>query len=69
MKLFGGIESIIIRLCCIMTFILMHDVFFMQDQQPEYNLFGTIVHSGFSPDSGHYYAYIKVFFGCFIASK
>ncbi|TXG66562.1 hypothetical protein EZV62_007837 [Acer yangbiense] len=30
-----------------------------QDPQPEYNLFGTIVHSGFSPDSGHYYAYIK----------
>ncbi|PIN12786.1 Ubiquitin-specific protease [Handroanthus impetiginosus] len=30
-----------------------------QDQHPEYNLFGTIVHSGSSPDSGHYYAYIK----------
>ncbi|KAL6975532.1 Ubiquitin carboxyl-terminal hydrolase 25, variant 2 [Sarracenia purpurea var. burkii] len=30
-----------------------------QDTHPEYNLFGTIVHSGFSPDSGHYYAYIK----------
>lgn len=30
-----------------------------QDLHPEYNLFGTIVHSGFSPDSGHYYAYIK----------
>ncbi|KAL1537987.1 Ubiquitin carboxyl-terminal hydrolase 25 [Salvia divinorum] len=30
-----------------------------KDQQPEYNLFGTVVHSGFSPDSGHYYAYIK----------
>ncbi|KAL2472764.1 Ubiquitin carboxyl-terminal hydrolase 25 [Forsythia ovata] len=30
-----------------------------QDPHPEYNLFGTIVHSGFSPDSGHYYAYIK----------
>ncbi|CAI0440733.1 unnamed protein product [Linum tenue] len=30
-----------------------------QDPQPEYSLFGTIVHSGFSPDSGHYYAYIK----------
>ncbi|CAA2982785.1 ubiquitin carboxyl-terminal hydrolase 25-like [Olea europaea var. sylvestris] len=30
-----------------------------QDPYPEYNLFGTIVHSGFSPDSGHYYAYIK----------
>ncbi|KAL3651101.1 Ubiquitin carboxyl-terminal hydrolase 25 [Castilleja foliolosa] len=28
-------------------------------QHPEYDLFGTIVHSGFSPDSGHYYAYIK----------
>ncbi|XP_044473498.1 ubiquitin carboxyl-terminal hydrolase 25-like isoform X2 [Mangifera indica] len=30
-----------------------------RDPQPEYKLFGTIVHSGFSPDSGHYYAYIK----------
>ncbi|XP_022749360.1 ubiquitin carboxyl-terminal hydrolase 25-like [Durio zibethinus] len=30
-----------------------------QDPQPEYNLFGTIVHSGHSPESGHYYAYIK----------
>lgn len=30
-----------------------------QDPQPEYNLFGTIVHSGISPESGHYYAYIK----------
>ncbi|XP_011029539.1 PREDICTED: ubiquitin carboxyl-terminal hydrolase 25-like isoform X2 [Populus euphratica] len=30
-----------------------------QDPQPEYNLFGTIVHSGYSPESGHYYAYIK----------
>lgn len=30
-----------------------------QDSQPEYNLFGTIVHSGCSPESGHYYAYIK----------
>ncbi|XP_007022188.2 PREDICTED: ubiquitin carboxyl-terminal hydrolase 25 [Theobroma cacao] len=30
-----------------------------QDAQPEYNLFGTIVHSGYSPESGHYYAYIK----------
>ncbi|EPS70410.1 ubiquitin carboxyl-terminal hydrolase, partial [Genlisea aurea] len=29
------------------------------DQHPEYHLCGTIVHSGFSPDSGHYYAYIK----------
>ncbi|KAK2968721.1 hypothetical protein RJ640_005908 [Escallonia rubra] len=29
------------------------------DPNPEYNLFATIVHSGFSPDSGHYYAYIK----------
>ncbi|KAI3526732.1 hypothetical protein L1887_05994 [Cichorium endivia] len=32
----------------------------MQDPNPEYKLFATIVHSGFSPDSGHYYAYIKV---------
>lgn len=30
-----------------------------QDLHPEYKLFATIVHSGFSPDSGHYYAYIK----------
>uniref|UniRef100_A0A2P2J9K5 Ubiquitin carboxyl-terminal hydrolase n=2 Tax=Rhizophora mucronata TaxID=61149 RepID=A0A2P2J9K5_RHIMU len=30
-----------------------------QDTRPEYNLFGTIVHSGYSPESGHYYAYIK----------
>lgn len=30
-----------------------------QDHCPEYKLFATIVHSGFSPDSGHYYAYIK----------
>ncbi|XP_058071489.1 ubiquitin carboxyl-terminal hydrolase 25 isoform X2 [Magnolia sinica] len=30
-----------------------------QDTQPEYNLFGSIVHSGYSVDSGHYYAYIK----------
>lgn len=30
-----------------------------QESQSEYNLFGSIVHSGFSPESGHYYAYIK----------
>ncbi|GAA0174954.1 cysteine protease [Lithospermum erythrorhizon] len=30
-----------------------------QDPNPEYTLFGTIVHSGFSADTGHYYAYIK----------
>ncbi|KAK1324476.1 Ubiquitin carboxyl-terminal hydrolase 25 [Acorus calamus] len=30
-----------------------------QDPQPEYKLYGIIVHSGCSPDSGHYYAYIK----------
>ncbi|KAI3809659.1 hypothetical protein L1987_19256 [Smallanthus sonchifolius] len=30
-----------------------------QDPHPEYKLFATIVHSGCSPDSGHYYAYIK----------
>lgn len=34
----------------------------LQEKHAEYNLFGTIVHSGFSPDSGHYYAYIKVSF-------
>ncbi|XP_076896420.1 ubiquitin carboxyl-terminal hydrolase 25-like [Bidens hawaiensis] len=30
-----------------------------QDLHPEYKLFATIIHSGYSPDSGHYYAYIK----------
>ncbi|KAG6600477.1 Ubiquitin carboxyl-terminal hydrolase 25, partial [Cucurbita argyrosperma subsp. sororia] len=30
-----------------------------QDPRPEYKLFGTIVHSGLSAESGHYYAYIK----------
>ncbi|KAI7737976.1 hypothetical protein M8C21_022822, partial [Ambrosia artemisiifolia] len=30
-----------------------------QDFHPEYKLFATIVHSGCSPDSGHYYAYVK----------
>ncbi|CAH8342898.1 unnamed protein product [Eruca vesicaria subsp. sativa] len=30
-----------------------------KDLQPEYKLFGIIVHSGFSPESGHYYAYVK----------
>ncbi|CAK9151796.1 unnamed protein product [Ilex paraguariensis] len=42
-------------------FVLEYDsVFsFFEDPNPGYKLFGTIVHSGFSPDSGHYYAYIK----------
>ncbi|KAF0925263.1 hypothetical protein E2562_015974 [Oryza meyeriana var. granulata] len=35
-----------------------------QDSLPVYNLFGSIVHSGFSPDSGHYYAYVKDAIGC-----
>ncbi|CAN8269342.1 unnamed protein product [Cochlearia groenlandica] len=30
-----------------------------KDTQAEYKLFGIIVHSGFSPESGHYYAYVK----------
>ncbi|CAF1704471.1 hypothetical protein HID58_053796 [Brassica napus] len=30
-----------------------------KDPQPEYKLFGIIVHSGISPESGHYYAYVK----------
>ncbi|KAK9075456.1 hypothetical protein SSX86_003779 [Deinandra increscens subsp. villosa] len=30
-----------------------------QDPHPEYKLFATIIHSGYSPDSGHYYAYVK----------
>lgn len=38
----------------------------LQDLHPEYNLFGTIIHSGYSPDSGHYYAYIKVCYSHFI---
>jgi Ubiquitin carboxyl-terminal hydrolase len=34
----------------------------VQDSQAEYSLFGSIVHAGFSPDSGHYYAYVKAHF-------
>ncbi|CAN8259375.1 unnamed protein product [Cochlearia groenlandica] len=34
-----------------------------KDPQPEYKLFGIIVHSGYSPESGHYYAYVKDFLG------
>ncbi|KAL1212931.1 Ubiquitin carboxyl-terminal hydrolase 25 [Cardamine amara subsp. amara] len=30
-----------------------------KDPQPEYKLFGIIVHSGYSPEAGHYYAYVK----------
>ncbi|GAV60870.1 UCH domain-containing protein [Cephalotus follicularis] len=30
-----------------------------QDPRAQYKLFGTIVHSGYSPESGHYFAYIK----------
>lgn len=33
------------------------------DCQSEYSLIGSIVHSGLSPESGHYYAYIKDPFG------
>lgn len=33
------------------------------ESEPKYNLFGSIVHSGYSPESGHYYAYIKDAFG------
>lgn len=33
----------------------------MQGSQTEYSLFGSIVHAGFSQDTGHYYAYIKVY--------
>ncbi|PWZ04072.1 Ubiquitin carboxyl-terminal hydrolase 25 [Zea mays] len=31
----------------------------LQDPHPVYNLFGCIVHSGLSSESGHYYAYVK----------
>lgn len=34
-----------------------------QESEPKYNLFGSIVHSGYSPESGHYYAYIKDAYG------
>ncbi|GER33619.1 ubiquitin carboxyl-terminal hydrolase [Striga asiatica] len=44
-----------VRQICIVIFFSFSE----SDQYPEYGLFGTIVHSGFSPDSGHYYAYIK----------
>ncbi|RYR50363.1 hypothetical protein Ahy_A07g036954 isoform A [Arachis hypogaea] len=37
----------------------MGQSFGISDPLPEYKLFGTIVHSGYSPESGHYYAYIK----------
>jgi len=37
----------------------------IQDPRPEYKLFGTIVHSGYSQESGHYYAYIKVLYAYF----
>ncbi|KAL7129359.1 hypothetical protein ABFS83_13G060900 [Erythranthe nasuta] len=37
----------------------VHSDKILYDEHPEYKLFGAIVHSGFSPDSGHYYAYIK----------
>ncbi|KAJ3696142.1 hypothetical protein LUZ60_001519 [Juncus effusus] len=30
-----------------------------KDSRSEYSLFGSIVHSGYSAESGHYYAYIK----------
>ncbi|CAI5515917.1 unnamed protein product [Closterium sp. Naga37s-1] len=30
-----------------------------KDSQPEYTLFGVVVHAGSSQDSGHYYAYVK----------
>ncbi|EOA30054.1 hypothetical protein CARUB_v10013160mg [Capsella rubella] len=30
-----------------------------KDPQTEYKLFGIIVHAGLSPESGHYYAYVK----------
>ncbi|KAG0629689.1 hypothetical protein M758_1G122600 [Ceratodon purpureus] len=30
-----------------------------KDARPEYSLYGVVVHSGSSQDSGHYYAYVK----------
>ncbi|XP_014501111.1 ubiquitin carboxyl-terminal hydrolase 25 isoform X2 [Vigna radiata var. radiata] len=39
--------------------VLVLSSFMCKASQPEYKLFGTIVHSGYSPESGHYYAYIK----------
>ncbi|KAG1368388.1 ubiquitin carboxyl-terminal hydrolase 25 [Cocos nucifera] len=45
------------------TKLSMEGIVAVQESQPEYNLFGSIVHSGFSPESGHYYAYIKDAFG------
>eukprot|EP00850_Spirogloea_muscicola_P003125 SM000012S25387 [mRNA] locus=s12:873839:877169:+ [translate_table: standard] len=35
-----------------------------KDPLPKYLLYAIIVHSGYSQDSGHYYAYIKDSFGC-----
>ncbi|GBG69609.1 hypothetical protein CBR_g4440 [Chara braunii] len=31
----------------------------VEDRNPQYSLYGIIVHSGSSQDSGHYYAYVK----------
>ncbi|KAK3138332.1 hypothetical protein QOZ80_5AG0367450 [Eleusine coracana subsp. coracana] len=41
--------------------LVLSDFIYKKNQvsQPVYNLFGSIVHSGLSPESGHYYAYVK----------
>lgn len=41
--------------------------YLIQDPRPEYKLFGTIVHSGYSQESGHYYAYIKVAYAVLVS--
>ncbi|KAI3465979.1 hypothetical protein Pfo_022642 [Paulownia fortunei] len=43
----------------VITFIRICKLYLLAGCTSWYNLFGTIVHSGFSPDSGLYYAYIK----------
>ncbi|GKV04155.1 hypothetical protein SLEP1_g16351 [Rubroshorea leprosula] len=62
LKRFGGIFGVKIDKDVALEEVLVLSSFMCkasQDPEPEYNLFGTIVHSGYSPESGHYYAYIK----------
>ena len=54
-------EHLLVCYClCMAHYLVLFWYCLWQDSHPEYNLFATIVHSGYSPESGHYYAYIKV---------
>ncbi|KAL8530052.1 hypothetical protein ACS0TY_007219 [Phlomoides rotata] len=52
--IFQRMKNYTVQLFCVSFYVQSHH---------EYNLFGTIVHAGFSPNSGHYYANIKDAFG------